>query len=90
MLITGCDTGFGNLTAKRLHAMGVKVFAGCLTTAGCESLTKECASDSNSTSKHGVVAFPLDVTKEESVQKAAELVKKELGNSQLWGVVNNA
>ena len=31
VLITGCDSGFGNLLAKRLAKNGQKVFAGCLT-----------------------------------------------------------
>ena len=31
VLITGCDTGFGNLLAKRLANEGVTVFAACLT-----------------------------------------------------------
>jgi hypothetical protein len=30
ILITGCDTGFGNLLAKRLDGRGFYVFAACL------------------------------------------------------------
>lgn len=30
VLITGCDKGFGHALAKRLHAEGFTVFAGCL------------------------------------------------------------
>lgn len=34
VLITGCDTGFGNALAKRLHDEGVTVFAGVLDVNG--------------------------------------------------------
>ena len=30
ILITGCDSGFGNAAAKRLVAMGCHVVAGCV------------------------------------------------------------
>lgn len=30
VLMTGCDKGFGHALAKRLHAKGFTVFAGCL------------------------------------------------------------
>ena len=31
IFITGCDSGFGNATAKKLDEMGFKVFAACFT-----------------------------------------------------------
>ncbi|XP_042749315.1 17-beta-hydroxysteroid dehydrogenase type 6-like, partial [Lagopus leucura] len=31
VLITGCDSGFGNLLARQLDARGLQVLAGCLT-----------------------------------------------------------
>ena len=34
VLVTGCDTGFGNVLAHRLHALGFTVFAGCLDSKG--------------------------------------------------------
>lgn len=40
-MITGCDTGFGNMLAKRLDKDGVKVFAGCLTESGAQKLKSE-------------------------------------------------
>ena len=33
MLVTGCDSGFGYLTAQRLDQLGARVIAGCLTKA---------------------------------------------------------
>ena len=37
IFITGCDSGFGLHTAKKLDKMGCHVFAGCLT-GECEAL----------------------------------------------------
>ncbi|MEE6471630.1 hypothetical protein FKM82_009321 [Ascaphus truei] len=36
VLITGCDTGFGNLLAKQLDRRGLRVLAACLTEKGAE------------------------------------------------------
>ena len=44
VFITGCDTGFGHLAAKRLDALGCHVIAGCLTERGEEELRKTCSS----------------------------------------------
>jgi retinol dehydrogenase-16 len=81
--VTGCDTGFGNLLAKRLDALGCHVFAGCLTEAGETDLKKSCSEK--------LLAISLDVTKPESVRKAFEIVKAKLPEGKgLWGVANNA
>ncbi len=39
VLVTGCDTGFGNALASRLHSLGFTVFAGCLDSK-CEGALK--------------------------------------------------
>jgi len=83
ILVTGCDTGFGNLLAKRLDALGCHVFAGCLTEAGETDLKKTCSSK--------LQTLALDVSKHESVLKAFETVKTKLPRGiGLWGVMNNA
>ncbi|KAK3095115.1 hypothetical protein FSP39_010460 [Pinctada imbricata] len=83
VMITGCDTGFGNMLAKRLDSMGFTVFAGCLTEKGGKDL-KTDTSD-----RLHVVS--LDVTKIESIQNAMEVIKSSLPqNTGLWGLVNNA
>lgn len=83
ILVTGCDTGFGNLLAKRLDELGCHVFAGCFTEKGEVDLKK--------TSSERLHAFPLDVTKPESVQNAFDFVKSKLPPEKgLWGVMNNA
>ena len=39
VVVTGCDTGFGRLTAARLHSDGFTVIAACLTPAAVAELT---------------------------------------------------
>ncbi|XP_060073990.1 retinol dehydrogenase 16-like [Ylistrum balloti] len=83
VFITGCDTGFGNMLAKRLDSLGMNVFAGCLTQKGQQDLDK-------ATSKR-LVTIALDVTSEESILKAYNEVRQKLPNGKgLWGLVNNA
>jgi len=83
ILVTGCDTGFGNLLAKRLDQLGCHVFAACLTEKGEVDLKK--------VSSERLHVFPLDVTKPQSVQNALEFVKSKLPPEKgLWGVLNNA
>ncbi|KAJ7317937.1 hypothetical protein JRQ81_004099 [Phrynocephalus forsythii] len=40
VFITGCDSGFGNLLAKRLDKKGFRVLAGCLTQKGADNLQR--------------------------------------------------
>ncbi|KAK7494968.1 hypothetical protein BaRGS_00013847 [Batillaria attramentaria] len=83
VLITGCDTGFGNLLAKRLDDMGFNVFAACLTSAEAEKLQMTCS--------QRVTTLQLDVTDETSIAAAREFVDSKLpADRGLWGVVNNA
>jgi len=83
VLITGCDTGFGNVAAKRFDRMGCHVFAGCLTEKGTESLKEECSDRLH--------AISLDVTKIESIREAYDYVNSKLPKGRgLWGVINNA
>lgn len=41
LLITGCNSGFGYELAKDLDAVGLQVFAACLTSEGEANLTKK-------------------------------------------------
>ena len=67
VFITGCDSGFGRLTAIALDKMGVCVLATCLTKEGEESL-KSVTSDKLKT-------FQLDVTNSEQIKEVYEKVK---------------
>ncbi|XP_069829033.1 short-chain dehydrogenase/reductase family 9C member 7-like [Dendropsophus ebraccatus] len=82
VFITGCDTGFGNLLAKQLDKRGMKVLAACLTDHGAKDLKKETSSR--------LQTMILDVTNSKSVSSAAESVSTIVGDSGLWGLVNNA
>ena len=70
VFITGCDTGFGNLLAKKLDKMGLHVFAGCLTELGAKDLKQTCSDR--------LATVELDVTSEASIEKAVGEVKKRL------------
>jgi len=78
ILVTGCDSGFGNLITKRLDGLGCHIFAGCLTEKGEDDLRKSCSDR--------VQPFHLDVTKSEDVQKALEFVRAKLpsGKGTEW------
>lgn len=71
-MITGCDTGFGNLLARKLDKAGFKVLACCLfpDASGAKDLQSEC-SDS-------LKIIKLNVTSDEDVYAAYEEVEKEL------------
>lgn len=82
VLITGCDTGFGNLLAQQLDRRGLRVLAACLTHKGAEQLKH------SSTERLQTVI--LDVANGQSVAAAADWVKRTVGDRGLWGLVNNA
>ena len=67
VLITGCDSGFGNLIAKKLDQRGCHVFAACLTEKGADALKAE--------SSERLQTVIIDVTKTESIRSAYEEVK---------------
>ncbi|XP_069066360.1 retinol dehydrogenase 7-like [Pleurodeles waltl] len=82
VLITGCDSGFGNKLARQLDEQGLRVLAACLTQKGAEQL-KEATSQRLQT-------VILDVTSKMSVAAMAQWVKEQVGDRGLWGLVNNA
>ena len=80
VLITGCDSGFGNLIAKKLDQRGCHVFAACLTEKGADALKAE--------SSERLQTVIMDVTKTESIKAAYEVVKraipKDEGIHTIW------
>ncbi|XP_043939657.1 retinol dehydrogenase 7-like [Protopterus annectens] len=82
IFITGCDTGFGNLHARRLDKKGFRVLAACLTQKGADDLQRSSSSRLKTTI--------LDVSSSESIKKAVTWVQAEVGENGLWGLVNNA
>ncbi|XP_067300629.1 retinol dehydrogenase 1 [Pseudorasbora parva] len=82
VLVTGCDSGFGNLAALQLDQRGFRVIAACLTEPGASRL---CAAASPR-----LKTLLLNVTDSASIQRALERVRSETGERGLWGLVNNA
>ena len=90
IVISGCDSGFGEALALRCAAAGFTVFAGCLTPQGVRRY--------KGVGEH-LHAFPLDVTSERSVSEAVDDVvapwlasKRTRGPTPraLHALVNNA
>ncbi|XP_063997610.1 retinol dehydrogenase 16-like [Pogoniulus pusillus] len=82
VLITGCDSGFGNLLARQLDARGLPVLAACLSEAGAARLRADASSR--------LQTVLLDVTSSQSIAAAAAWVRERVGSQGLWGLVNNA
>ncbi|KAI1303694.1 17-beta-hydroxysteroid dehydrogenase type 6 [Halotydeus destructor] len=86
VLITGCDSGFGNLLATKMDAIGFHVFAGCLNvnSSGAIKLRR------NASSRLQVV--PLDVTEEKNIDNVIESLRSSMAarGTRLWALVNNA
>lgn len=82
VLITGCDSGFGNLLARQLDSRGLPVIAGCFTEKG--------AADLSALTSSRLKTVILNVTDSTSIKKAVEFVRAEVGQRGLWGLVNNA
>ncbi|XP_040281626.1 retinol dehydrogenase 16-like isoform X1 [Bufo bufo] len=82
VFITGCDTGFGNLLAKKLDKRGMRVLAACLTDQGAKELKKETSTR--------LQTILLDVTNSQNVSSAADWVSDIVRDKGLWGLVNNA
>ncbi|NXQ34650.1 RDH16 dehydrogenase, partial [Alaudala cheleensis] len=82
VLITGCDSGFGNLLARQLDGRGLRVLAACLTEAGAAQLRAATSSR--------LQTVLLDVTSSKSIADVTAWVRERVGDQGLWGLVNNA
>lgn len=81
VFISGCDSGLGLHTARRLHEHGFEVYAGCL----------DPGSDGATVLKEiRVQVVPLDYMDEDSIVQAYKTVVTQLGEKELWGIVANA
>jgi NAD(P)-dependent dehydrogenase (short-subunit alcohol dehydrogenase family) len=78
VLITGASSGIGRMTAERLAGEGYFVYAGARSQGDMNELN---AIDN-------IMAVRLDVTEQEDIDAAVELVQSE--GRGLWGLVNNA
>jgi NAD(P)-dependent dehydrogenase (short-subunit alcohol dehydrogenase family) len=89
VVITGCDTGFGNSLSLLLVSKGMKVYSGCLNENGCKGLQQQIKEAPHLYRKGSLTPLVLDVTKDDSVAQFCEKVIKE--NPQgIFALVNNA
>jgi NAD(P)-dependent dehydrogenase (short-subunit alcohol dehydrogenase family) len=81
VLITGCDSGFGEMTAVRLSNLGYHVVAACLTEDGVKRMTNIAD-----------LALQCDITDEKQVlaMKDGVMGLLQSKNIKLWGLINNA
>lgn len=87
VLVTGCDTGFGNLFAKYLNKKGYHVFASCINEQSLNHLKYEAEFPEK------LFPFLMDITKDDQIQNCYELIEDYLNKKQtvkFWSVVNNA
>ncbi|ETO09774.1 hypothetical protein RFI_27607 [Reticulomyxa filosa] len=85
VLVTGCDTGFGNYICRKLDSMGVHVIATCLLHKSTEELQQRLSKKCQ--------VYVMDVTKKEEISQILEKVEnymKENKQLMFWGIVNNA
>ncbi|CAN0249414.1 unnamed protein product, partial [Laminaria digitata] len=80
VVLSGCDHGIGNASAKKLSSLGYTVIAGCLTDEGARKLQEEVT---------GIRAEKCDVTKTEDVAHLLSIVEGEY-SGKLHALVNNA
>lgn len=82
VLITGASSGIGAACALRLDQMGFSVHAGVRNVADGESLLER--------SSERMKIVLIDVTDTDSIAAARDAMRDELGESGLYGLVNNA
>jgi 11-cis-retinol dehydrogenase len=88
IVITGCDSGFGRMSAFHLSQLGYTVLAACYTAQGAKELLDS-----------GRIAFTqqCDVTKQQDVDALAKYADKIIAEAdasgsalKMWAVINNA
>jgi len=82
VLITGCGSGFGKVSALELARRGHQVFAGCRTAAAAEQL------GAATTSLDTLTTLPLDVTDLPAIDRAIAQLMEVAGGVDV--LVNNA
>ena len=80
VLITGCDSGFGQTLAIRLNQQGFYILAGVLMETSISSLKTKLSTNAN--------VFHLDITKQTDIDTVFALVKAK--TNTLHALVNNA
>ncbi|XP_072241449.1 17-beta-hydroxysteroid dehydrogenase type 2 [Leuresthes tenuis] len=84
VLVTGCDSGFGQALAVRLSAAGLKVFAAVLDVDGAGAQRLRARALEN------LQVLQLDVTDSSQAQTAFGYICSQVADTGLWALVNNA
>lgn len=79
--LSGCDSGFGQATARHLDIMGFRVFASVLDlqSPGAQELRRSCSSR--------LTLLQMDLTKTEDIQRVLKHIQahtNSAGKSHLW------
>jgi NAD(P)-dependent dehydrogenase (short-subunit alcohol dehydrogenase family) len=82
VIITGASTGIGLACARKLDALGWRVFAGIREEADADALLEQF--------DHRIIPVLLDVTCEEQFEPALETVQNQLQNVSSVSLINNA
>jgi NAD(P)-dependent dehydrogenase (short-subunit alcohol dehydrogenase family) len=82
VLITGAAGGIGAATARRLDALGFRVFAGVRRSSDGEKLQRDISTR--------ITPVLLDITDPASIATAVEMVTQAVGSAGLVGLINNA
>jgi NADP-dependent 3-hydroxy acid dehydrogenase YdfG len=83
VVITGCDSGFGQLTVNLLQPLGYIIVATCLTKGGMKQYKD----------MENVYPVQFDITKDvniEALKKVVEKLASKGSGLKLWALVNNA
>ncbi len=82
IVITGASSGIGRTCALELDRRGFRVFAGVR--------SEEAAKNLQAAGSVRLTPLQIDVTQQDSIAAAAELVAQAVGENGLAGLVNNA
>ncbi|GAB3837958.1 SDR family NAD(P)-dependent oxidoreductase [Micromonospora andamanensis] len=83
VVVTGASSGLGRHAALHLERIGFQVFAGVRATADGERLLA-------GSSAGRLHPLRVDVTEPDQIRQAVDEVAGRLGDTGLWGLVNNA
>lgn len=82
VVITGASRGIGEATARRLDQQGFRVYAGVRHLEDGDRLRRNAS--------ERLIPLQLDITDEEHIRRAVEVVAQASGAEGLAGLVNNA
>jgi len=86
VLITGCSSGFGKGFAQRLTQQGLVVYASVRKAEDGDRIRDELPREIRSR----LIPVIMDVTRQDQIDSARDLITNQVGDRGLFAVVNNA